>query len=126
MTDENKLPEEKDLQLYDIVVYEMADTLVVHRIVEIEEPNDKHPNERYFRFQGDNVDTQDRYVVKYSQMRAIYKGERVRFVGSFVCFLQSPAGYMCILLVGLGIVFIPTLDKKIKKEEHDRLTFLLQ
>ena len=49
-------PTEFDLQLYDIVVYEVDDTLVVHRIVEIEEPNAKHPNERYFRMQGDALE----------------------------------------------------------------------
>ena len=42
------LPEEKDLKVGDIVVYEVNDTLLVHRIVAIEEPNKDHPNERHF------------------------------------------------------------------------------
>ncbi|MBO4939851.1 MAG: hypothetical protein J6D30_02325 [Clostridia bacterium] len=121
----HKLPDEFDLELYDIVVYEVDDTLVVHRIVQIEEPNEKHPNERHFRLQGDNVHLADKFPVKYSQMKAIYKGERIRFVGSFFAFMQSPAGYLCILLVIFGIVAIPLMEKKIEKEELQRLRFLL-
>lgn len=122
----HKLPEEKDLKLYDIVVYEVDDTLVIHRIVSIEEPNEAHPNERYFRLQGDNVHVADKYPVKYSQMKAIYKGEKIENVGSFVTFLQSPAGYMCILLVFLGIIFIPIMEHKIEKEQKIRLRILLR
>ena len=42
-----KLPKEEDLELYDIVVYEVDEILVIHRIVGIEEPNEQH-SERYF------------------------------------------------------------------------------
>ncbi len=121
----HKLPDEFDLELYDIVVYEVDDTLIVHRIVQIEEPNERHPEERWFRLQGDNVDLTDKFPVKYSQMKAIYRGERIRFVGSFFAFMQSPAGYLCILLVVLGIIAIPLMEKKIEKEELKRLRFLL-
>ena len=119
-----QLPAEEDLELYDIVVYEVEDKLVIHRIVGIEEPNEKHPNERYFRLQGDNVHVTDKYPVKYSQMKAIYEGERIPYVGSFVAFLQSPAGYMCLLLVVLGIILIPMLDKKLEKEQNTRLMYI--
>ncbi len=115
-----KLPAEEDLELYDIVVYEMDDVLVVHRIIEIEEPNAAHPNERYFRLQGDAVDSPDRFPVRYEQMRAIYTGDRIPFVGSFILFLQSPAGYLCILLVIVGIVATPYLNKRLANERDKR------
>lgn len=120
----HQLPAEKDLKLYDIVVYEVDGELVIHRIVAIEEPNEKHPNERYFRLQGDNVHIPDKFPVKYSQMKAIYKGERIPHVGSFIAFLQSPAGYMCFILVFLGVILIPLMDKKIEKEKKKRLCVL--
>ena len=63
-----KIPDEEDLKLYDIVVYEVDGILVVHRIVGIEEPNQYHPNERHFLLQGDAVGKPDRFPVKYSQM----------------------------------------------------------
>ncbi len=118
-----QLPAEEELKLYDIVVYEVEDALVIHRIVGIEEPNDKHA-ERYFRLQGDNVASADRELVKYSQMKAIYQGERIPHVGSFVAFLQSPAGYMCILLVVLSILLIPMMERKLEKTQRSRLLYI--
>ena len=120
-----KLPAEQDLKLYDIVVYEVDGILLVHRIVKIEEPNASHPNERHFMCQGDAVDSPDRFPVLYSQMRAIYKGEKVPFVGSFVLFLQSPAGWLCILLVVVGMVVAPILDKTLDKHKQQRVQFVI-
>ena len=116
----DELPAEEDLKLYDIVVYEMDDILVVHRIVEIEEPNEAHPNERYFLLQGDAVETPDRFPVRYEQMKAIYSGERIPFVGSFILFMQSPAGYLCILLIVVAIIATPYLNKRLSAERDKR------
>ncbi len=115
-----KLPNEEDLKLYDIVVYEVDNVLVIHRIVEIEEPNAEH-SERYFRLQGDAVHYPDKYPVKYSQMKGIYRGERIPFIGSFVMFMQSPAGYLCILLVLFVLIALPIAEKKILKAKMARL-----
>ena len=119
------LPDEFDLQLYDIVVYEVDGSLIVHRIVMIEEPNDKHPNERHFLLQGDAVENPDRFPVRYSQMRGIYKGQRIPFIGSIVTFLQSPAGYLCIILILFSLFATPSMDKKIEKEKAKRLAIIV-
>lgn len=120
----NPLPAEEDLQLYDIVVYEVDNTLVVHRIVGIEEPNEKHPDERYFLLQGDALENPDRFPVHYEQMRAIYAGKRVPFVGSFVLFLQSPAGYLCIILILFSLIATPIMEKQIEKAKAERFALL--
>ena len=116
----HKLPDEMDLKLYDIVVYEVDDMLVVHRIVGIEEPNAEH-SERYFRLQGDAVHVADKFPVTYKQMKGIYRGERIPFIGSFVVFMQSPAGYLCILLVIFVLFAVPILEKKIANAKMARL-----
>jgi predicted transport protein len=116
----HKLPDEMDLKLYDIVVYEVDDMLVIHRIVGIEEPNDKH-SERYFVLQGDAVHVRDKFPVTYSQMKGIYRGERIPFIGSFVMFMQSPAGYLCILLVLFVLIALPIAEKKILNVKIARL-----
>lgn len=125
-----KAPAEEDLKLYDIVVYEIEKNtkteLVVHRIVGIEEPNSKHPNERLFQTQGDAVSAPDAGVVKYSQIKAIYRGERVPLVGSFIMFLQSPAGWMCMILMLAATIATPIIDKKLEKERNKRLYALSQ
>lgn len=115
-----KLPDEEDLELYDIVVYEVGNTLLVHRIVGIEEPNKNH-SERWFLLQGDAVENPDRFPVRYSQMKGIYRGERIPFVGSFVAFMQSPAGWLCALLVVFVMIIMPFIEKKLNKVKYDRL-----
>ncbi len=116
-----KLPDEFDLKVYDIVVYEVDDVLVVHRIVKIEEPNEKHPDCRWFTLQGDNVQYPDKTPVYYSQMRAIYNGNRIPYIGSFVSFMQSPAGWLCILLIVGGSIAIPIVEGILQREREKRL-----
>lgn len=118
-----KIPKEEDLKLYDIVVYEVDGVLIVHRIVGIEEPNQYHPNERHFLLQGDAVGSPDRFPVLYSQMKGIYKGQKIPFVGSFILFMQSPAGWICLFLIIVAIIVTPILEKKLLNERKKR--FLL-
>ena len=117
------LPPEEELALYDIVVYKLEDMYVIHRIVGIEEPNADHPNERYFILQGDAVPQRDTLPVRYSQMRGIYEGTRIPFAGSFVLFLQSPAGWLCVLLVVCTTLATPFVEKRLKRETDKRTAF---
>ena len=116
-----KLPKEEDIELYDIVVYEVDEILVIHRVVGIEEPNSSHPNTRYFLCQGDAVETPDRFPVLYSQMRAVYRGQRVPFIGSFISFMQSPAGWLCVMLIVASLIGSPLLQRKVNREKMRRL-----
>ena len=120
-----KLPGEMELKLYDIVVYEVDNIFLVHRIVGIEEPNEDHPDCRYFLLQGDAVEAPDRFPVLYGQMRGIYRGERTPFIGSFILFMQSPAGWLCTLLIVVAIIATPVLDGVLKKARDQRLAILL-
>ncbi len=117
-------PAEDEIELYDIVVYESYGTQVIHRIVGIEEPNANHPNERYFLCRGDAVEQNDYFPVYYSQIQAIYRDERIPFVGSFVLFMQSPAGWLCFALVIFGIFGMPFLERKLTKEYLARLRLI--
>ena len=119
-----KLPDEMDLELYDIVVYQVDDIILVHRIVSIEEPNEFHPDRRYFKLQGDAVEAPDRYPVVYDQMLAIYNGERIPFLGSFVLFMQSFAGWLCMLLIVAAMVITPILEKKLILAKEERVRIL--
>ncbi len=116
-----KLPDEMELKLYDIVVYEVDGILIVHRIVEIEEPNASHPDCRHFRLQGDAVEAADRFPVKYEQMRAIYTGTRIPFIGSFIFFMQSPAGWLCIGLIVFAMIATPIIEWSIERQKKKRL-----
>ena len=116
----NKLPDEDSLKLYDVISYKIDDILVFHRIVAIEERNDNHPDYRLFTLQGDSNSNPDSKKVKYSQMIGIYNNQKIPFVGSFVLFMKSPAGYLCIILILFYFIATPIVDKKLKKEEELR------
>lgn len=115
------IPAEEELQLYDIIFYEQNDEMILHRIVRIEEPNATHPDERWYITQGDAVSSPDTAPVRYSQMRGIYRNEKIPFAGSFVMFMQSPAGYLCILLVVVAMIATPILEKKLAREKEQRM-----
>ena len=119
-----EVPKETDLKVNDIVVYEFRGDFIVHRIVAIEEPNEKHPNERYFLLQGDANDIPDRFPVKYEQIKGIYTGTRIPFIGSFVLFMQSPAGWLCILLVIFAMIATPIAEKKLDGARKARITLM--
>lgn len=121
-----KVPGEYELELYDIVVYEVDGVLLVHRIVDIEEPNENHPHMRYFLCQGDAVSAPDRFPVLYGQMRGIYRNERIPFIGSFITFLQSPVGWMCIILILVAMIATPIIEKAFEKATKARILFLIK
>lgn len=120
----HELPAEEELRLYDIVVYEVGEMHLVHRIVGIEEPNEKHPDEYYFLMQGDNVQYPDKFPVRYSQMRSIYRDQRIPFLGSFVFFMQSPAGALCFLLAVAGVIAAFVIEKKFNTAVAGRIAVL--
>lgn len=117
----HELPGEFELEVYDVVVYEINGELIVHRIIDIEEPNEKHPDTRLFRLQGDALKYSDQQAVEYSQMRAIYRGEKIQYIGSFVLFMQSPAGYICIMLILFGFFATPIIERGLRKKKKERL-----
>ena len=116
-----ELPGEFELELYDIVMYELDGELIIHRIIGIEEPNEKHPDQRLFQLRGDSVRYSDEFFVEYSQMKAVYNGEKIPYIGSFIYFMQSPTGYLCILLVIIGFVVAPILEKYLWRKKLKRL-----
>ena len=111
-----KVTSQDEIQLYDIVVYEIDETLVCHRIVDIKDSREGI----VYILQGDAVGSPDYSPVKYSQIKAEYTGEKINFVGSFVLFLQSPAGWLCVALTIFTIFATPLVEGKLKKERKNR------
>lgn len=114
------LPDESELKLYDVVTYYKDGLLIIHRIVRIFEPDEKHPARRYL-MQGDANAYADETPITYNDMRGVYGNFRIPFVGSAIQFLHSPAGYLCVLLILFVDVVAPILDKKLAKAEEERL-----
>lgn len=121
----HKLPGEFELELYDVVVYKYnKDISLIHRIIAIEEPNEQHPEHRHFLLKGDANEFNDKFPVLYEQMEGIYTGDKVQHVGSFVLFLQSPAGWICIIFVIFMVFFIPEVEKRLQLIKDKRYYLL--
>lgn len=111
-----KLPNEDELKVYDVVVYEIDNILVIHRIYKIEIKD----GVKLFTFRGDANAYSDIKPVLYSQMRGIYNGKRIPNIGSFVIFMQSPAGYICLMLMILVLIGYPFVERRLNKEANKR------
>ncbi len=120
-----KVPPASELKKFDIVLYETEEMQVIHRIIDIEPPNEIHPEEYWFTCKGDAVESIDRFPVRYDQIKAIYKNEKIPMVGSFISFMQSPAGLLCILLVVFGMIAIPIAEKKYISARKERYEDIL-
>ena len=115
------VPKEADIQLHDVILYEDNDgNLIVHRVVLIVEPNETHPEGRLFYTRGDANKKNDILPVEYDQIRGIYRGERIPFIGSFVLFMQSPAGIICLMLAIACMIVMPIVDDKIAEARSHR------
>lgn len=117
------LPAEEDIELYDVIVYERDGNLIIHRVVYIAEPNENVPEYRFY-FRGDANKENDDEWVSYDQMRGIYRGKRIPFVGSFILFMQSPAGIICLILAIVGMFIMPIIDQRIEDVRDHRYRLL--
>ena len=113
-------PAEEDIQLYDVILYERDGDLIIHRVVSIVEPTENNPDGRLFYTRGDAIKVNDNMPVKYEQIKGIYRGDRIPFVGSFVLFMQSPAGFICLLLAIFCMIIMPVIDNKIAEARSHR------
>jgi hypothetical protein len=58
-------------------------------------------------------------------MRGIYRGDHIPFIGSFILFMQSPAGWLCVLLIVAATIATPILDGTLQKARAARLSLIL-
>lgn len=115
-----KLPQEQDLNLYDIVVYEKNGILIIHRIVSIQTREIDGLMRTIYILKGDANKEADSQVVTYDQMRGLYTGKRIPVVGVLVVFMQSPAGWISFVIIGLYMLADEIMHKKLLKVSLER------
>lgn len=108
-----KLPEQDDLELYDIIGYFNSDgELVVHRIIGggyYDEQNvfhyvDNLDDAEDYIMRGDANNNSDSTYITYDEMYGIYEGGKIPYLGFFSQYLQS--GFGVVSLCGVaGIIF---------------------
>lgn len=116
-------PKVNDLKLYDVVVYKSSNgDLIIHRIVEIIKTNDSY----LFHTKGDACEAKDKYAVSYNQIVGIYNGTHIKFIGSFVMFLQSLIGMISIFVLMVGFIILNIIENKIEEHKQKRIDYLIE
>jgi len=88
----------------DVVTFRMGNSLVTHRIIEIDHSQ--------VVTQGDENNVAD----EPSDLSAI-EGKvvfKIPKVGSVMLFLKTPFGILCMILVGIALIELPNLSRRIK------------
>ena len=86
----------------DIVSYYIEDIIVTHKIVDIKENNGEI---RYYT-KGINNVNQDKYYITNDQIIGEYKGIKVPMIGYISILASTNLGYLLLVVVPLGLVFI--------------------
>ena len=117
----SEMPKDTDIKLYDIVAYETVEGfLIIHRIIGISEESDK----RTYILRGDANPYSDPIEIIYYQMKGIYKGKRIAHIGSFIIFLQTPVGWLCIISIVFCTIALPIVRRKIQKAVDKRILII--
>lgn len=111
------LESEKNLSLYDVIIYKYNDKLIAHRIIDVIEEE----NTIKYILRGDANNSNDAKPVTYEQVVGKYNGFRIPAMGIFVIFLQSALGYVAMGLVLILEFVTPYFEKKVDKAIKARL-----
>ncbi len=121
---------QEDVKLYDVVAYKnKKNVTIVHRIVEVK--TDSEGNITYLT-QGDSNASADNVggsqysgYLTYDKIIGYYNGTRLKGIGIFVIFLQSPAGIVTVLSIVYCLFMFDTLSSKYKKAIEERTNMLI-
>ena len=106
-----------DLDLYDVIAYRNDEGInIIHRIVEINSVNGVIE----YVTRGDAVDVHDTYHPKIEDILGVYTCEKVKNVGIFILFLQSPSGIITLFAILYCILMIDKNSEKIKNAQYER------
>ena len=108
--------EDPGLQVGDIITFkqEVVQGQAIfntHRIIEV------HADEKYFITKGDNQEANVANVtetVSYYNLVAKYSGTRLPKVGAALAFLQTPTGFLVVIVIPLVLFFLFELVKFIR------------
>lgn len=101
----------KDIHVSDIVVFESENSLIVHRIIDIDDES--------IITQGDaNSIADDPISLSQIKGKVIYV---VPFAGHIVNFIKTPIGILLLIAGAIALVEIPRRREKLKDEEAKQL-----
>lgn len=127
-----KYQKQEEVSLFDVVAYKNKKNItIVHRIVEIH--TDEKTGEVSYLTQGDTnlyadntSNSQYAGYLTYDKIIGKYDGRRIKGLGIFVIFLQSPAGIVTVLSVVYCLFMFDHFSSKYKKAIAERTNMLVK
>lgn len=126
-----KYPSQDKVTLFDVVAFKnKKNVTIVHRIVEVH--TDEKTGEVTYLTQGDTNLAADNTggsqysgYLTYDRIIGKYDGRRIKGLGIFVIFLQSPAGIVTVLSVVYCLFMFDHFSSKYKKAIVERTNMLV-
>ena len=117
-----KVEQDSDLELYDVISYVNDDGInVIHRIVKI---NYLSNGIIEYETRGDSNNSTDSYHPRIDDIQGKYIGKKVPLIGMFVLFMQSPIGMITMFALIYCLLMIDRFTNKIIKAQENRLAHL--
>ncbi len=128
----SKYTNQDEVQLYDVIAFKNKENVtIVHRIVKVN--TDEKTGQVTYLTQGDSNLYADntngsQYIgyLTYDKIIGKYNHKRIKGLGIFVIFLQSPAGIVTIVSVVYCLIMYDYLSNKYKKSIVDRTNMLVE
>ena len=119
----DKINNEDDIELYDILAYKHDDIVIVHRVVEIKE-NDK--GETIYRLQGDSNPSSLSYEkeLTFDDFIGKYNGYQNYGLGVTLTYIKSNIGIIAILGAAIFLFLATYAEEMINNEYKTRLLLL--
>lgn len=110
---------DSDLELYDVIAFweEGKSAPTIHRIINIS----TRDGVLTYTTKGDANENKDPSYRTLDDIVGKYTSKRIRGVGIFIIFFQSPVGMITILSVIYCLIMVDRLSKKLKKVQDARV-----
>lgn len=127
----SKYKSQDEVALYDVIAYKNKNNVtIIHRIVDVHK--DSSTGEITYLTQGDSNlyadntnNSQYSGYLSYNKIIGKYDGRRIKGIGIFVIFLQSPAGIVTVCSVIYCISMFNYFSSKYKKAIAERTNMLV-
>lgn len=105
-----KIAEPDSLKKGDVIAFRVGDTVVTHRINEV---NKNEDNKCYFNTKGDNKKYNDSFKVNEDALEGVFV-KRYSKLGRALLFFTDPIGFVVIILLFVFLVLVDSLVDYIK------------
>lgn len=120
-----KLNNEEDIKLYDVLAYKHEDMIILHRVVEIKV--DEKSNDTIYVLKGDANPSSLSYEtsLKYEDFIGRYNGFNSYFLGVFLTYIKSSIGIIALIGAAIFLFLADFAECRISSSYDKRILYLI-